>query len=211
METKQTNHTKSKKTHPTLISTLFFILLDLILLVIASWVLLEIGWSVQLIVKLTSSNHEIQSIVNTDFMLIKEYRPQYSEAIATALQALNHFTIVVGNFISRESVNVFIGITEITLTRLFLFIAFIPCTVVMLCMAIIDGLVLRDKRKFQGARESTLLFHRLKSLALLSFLSLFFIYMVAPCAFSPILLLVLMSLCSSLLMTLSIKHFKKYL
>jgi energy-coupling factor transporter transmembrane protein EcfT len=81
----------------------------------------------------------------------------------------------------------------------------------MLGVLMIDGLALRDKRKFQGARESTFLFHRLKPLAKLSFFSLFIIYMVMPYGISPSVFLIPMVALSSLFTMLSIKSFKKYL
>jgi hypothetical protein len=82
---------------------------------------------------------------------------------------------------------------------------------VFLCVLMIDGLVLRDKRKFQGARESTFIFHRLKPLAKISFFSLFFIYMVIPYSVLPGVFLVPMVMLSSLFTMLAIKSFKKYL
>jgi integrating conjugative element membrane protein (TIGR03747 family) len=114
-------------------------------------------------------------------------------------------------FIGESIIETFIEIAVIILIRLCLFVAFIPFMFVIIFVLIIDGLAQRDKRKFQGARESTFLFHRLKPLAKLSFFFLFFIYMVFPYMVMPELFLMPMVILSSLFMMLTIKSFKKYL
>lgn len=108
-------------------------------------------------------------------------------------------------------VKIFIDVSQLSLARIRIFIKFIPFLLVILSIFIIDGLVLRDKRKFQGARESTFIFHRIKPLAKFSFILLYFIYMVLPYPVMPSLFLLPMALLTGLFATLTIRSFKKYL
>ena len=56
----------------------------------------------------------------------------------------------------------------------------------MLFVLIVDGLGQRDIRKFQGARESAFIFHRIKPLTATLFYAAFLAYSSAPCFVSPI-------------------------
>jgi len=74
-----------------------------------------------------------------------------------------------------------------------------------------DGLIQRDIRKFQGARESTLFFHRIKPLSIFFIYTIFFIYMATPLPLPPELTLIPMILLSGLSTMLTIRTYKKYL
>jgi hypothetical protein len=216
MENKQSTHSKPKARHTSLLGTLFFTLFNLILLSLLSWTLLEMWFSVQgILLSSANSSYTIQKILYSDFIIIKHFCPHSSDVLLHLFQYVRdliyYFNYFIKGPINKDVIEIFLNVTEIIVIRIFLFIQFVPFMMVVLCVFIMDGLVLRDKRKFQGARESTFLFHRLKRLSKLSFFSLFFIYMVSPYAISPRLFLMLMTLVSGLFFLLSIKHFKKYL
>lgn len=99
--------------------------------------------------------------------------------------------------------------TQFIIMRIDLFLHSAPllCTVWFVC--IVDGLVKRDIRKFQGARESSFLFHRYKLAASFSFYSLYFINMVSFAVPSHYMLLVQACL-TGFFLKLSIQQFKKY-
>jgi hypothetical protein len=99
---------------------------------------------------------------------------------------------------------------ELVFKRIIIFIAFIPCAAIIMTLMITEGLVQRDIRKFTGARESALYFHRLKPLTIWIFYLSFFLYLVCPYPITPMLFLIPMISMTSLLTMLTIKYFKKY-
>lgn len=210
MENKQASYSKSRKNHSSIIGTLFFTLFNLVLLSILSWVLLEVWFSVRIILlNDAKSIYTVQKILSNNLLLVKQY---HTQSIGIALNIFQHVKNTVELFVGKYiDDKILWDVTEIILTRAYLFIEFIPCMLIIYFIFIIDGLVLRDKRKFQAARESTFLFHRLKPLARISFLTLFFIYMASPYSISPGLFLIPMTILSGLLAMFSIKSFKKYL
>jgi hypothetical protein len=212
MESKQPTHKQSKTSHPTVLGVLFFTLFNLILLSILSWIILEVWFSVQLVFFDPGINIAIQKILNSNISMLAKYDFQLLDDVLNIFQGMqNGIHSWCGSYMGGNFVEIFIGVTEIILIRCCIFVAFIPFMIVILCILVIDGLVQRDKRKFQGARESTFLFHRLKPLAKLSFFSLFFIYMIVPYEISPDLFLIPMVMLSSLFTMLAIRSFKKYL
>ena len=114
------------------------------------------------------------------------------------------------NEVQEIAVTILVSTTKIVLARFFTFIEFLPCLLVILFVFIVDGLVQRDKRKFHGARESALLFHRLKPLGGVSFYGLFFAYMAVPIMLPSTVFLLPMACLTSVFTMLSIKYFKKY-
>lgn len=105
---------------------------------------------------------------------------------------------------------VLIETAEIVIDRLFIFILSLPLWGSLLFVMTVDGLVQRDIRKFQAARESTFLFHWLKLLTSKLFYSFFLVYMSIPWVIQPQTLLLPMALIVSVLVMLSIKNYKKY-
>jgi hypothetical protein len=207
------NHSPPPKTRPpTLTGTFFFTVLHLIFLSLLAWFLLEVWFSVWMLLgRGEESHHTIQS-------MLYDYRgalpPDDSVALDRLLTIFERLKTLVppplAEYLGDTCMAVLWGVSEIILARGFLFLKFMPFMLVILSVFIMDGLVLRDKRKFQGARESTFLFHRLKELAKVSFFFLFFLYMVFPYRISPSVFLLPLALVSSLCVMLSIKNFKKY-
>jgi hypothetical protein len=140
------------------------------------------------------------------------YHPRQGDSALELFHRLNNIiTAWCNGYIRGEILEIFIGGVQVSITRFMVFIEFIPFMIAIFFIFIIDGLVQRDKRKYEGARESTLLFHRLKPLAKISLLTIYFIYMLLPYAIPPMFYLISMTVTSSLFTMLAIKNFKKYL
>ncbi len=106
--------------------------------------------------------------------------------------------------------SLFLKTSDVIADRLSIFISSLPLGGTVLFVMMVDGLVQRDIRKFQAARESTFLFHRLSLLTRHLFYGLFLIYMSLPWQVqSHTFILIMIVMVSGLLMLL-IKHYKKY-
>ena len=114
------------------------------------------------------------------------------------------------NFLG-QAFELLIAVTEIIVTRFYIFLLAMPLFVLFLIIFMTDGLVAREIRKFQGARESTLIFHRAKLCMSFSFFMPLFIFLSLPVFISPILFLVTQSLMLSVSAHFAVKFFKKYL
>jgi hypothetical protein len=212
MENKPTHSPRSKTHHATLTGTFFFTVLNLIFLSLLAWFLLEMWFGVRLMLESDAeSDHAIQIILRDHRMMLTQDHSMCLERILTGIEALKTLVrSLLRDALGDTCIDIFFNVTEIIVARSGLFLKFMPFMLIILSVLIIDGLVLRDKRKFQGARESTFLFHRLKELAKVSFFSLFFMYMVIPYSLPPSLFWLPMAFLSSLFVMLSIKSFKKY-
>lgn len=107
-------------------------------------------------------------------------------------------------------VELLIVTTKLIFIRWKLFLIKMPFILLILITCAIDGLVCRDIRKFQCARESAFLFHRLKPLVNLTFYLIFFCYMFLPIQCNEDYFFILMACCSGIFIKFSIEHFKKY-
>jgi hypothetical protein len=105
---------------------------------------------------------------------------------------------------------ILIDATVTVLSRLSIFILSFPLWITLFFIMIVDGLVQRGIRQFQAARESTFLFHRLKSFAGKIGYFFFLLYMGQPGWMQPATLLLPMIGGPSLLTRLAIKYYKKY-
>jgi hypothetical protein len=205
------SHAKSKPGHPTLLGTLVFTVFNLIILSIVSWMCLEVWFLIKIIFLDTGSDNDLMRVILENNLHII----QNENIVSVLFSKFNYFKSAINaslsGYVDRNIIDVFLITTEIVCARIVIFIEWLPFMILMLGVLTIDGLVLRDKRKFQGARESTFVFHRLKPLATASFYSLFFIYMVIPYSISPFLFLFAMVTLSGWFIARSIKNFKKYL
>jgi integrating conjugative element membrane protein (TIGR03747 family) len=107
--------------------------------------------------------------------------------------------------------NTAFSVIEIQEIKLMLFLKSLPLMALVILLFVIDGLVQRDIRKFQCARESTYLFHRPKPILSFCFYVPLFIYCVIPEILNPQLLFVVMALILGLITHVIVKNFKKYL
>lgn len=104
-----------------------------------------------------------------------------------------------------------LGVTVIVLMRGAVFVLALPVFLLMVGLGLVDGLVRRDVRKFQAARESTYLFHRLRNTGKPCFFVPLFAYFVCPLAISPLWFLLPMAIVLGGIVQLSVQLFKKYL
>lgn len=103
------------------------------------------------------------------------------------------------------------GITAVIALRGWVFITALPLFLLSLGMGLVDGLVRRDIRKFQGARESALLFHRIKRCGPAIFFLPLFAYFTWLSPVSPLCFFMPMAVALGLWLALSIQFFKKYI
>ena len=101
------------------------------------------------------------------------------------------------------------GIVAVVVKRLWIFITALPLLALSMGVGLIDGLVQRDIRKFQGARETTLLFHRIKKCGTALFFVPFFLYMAWLSPVSPLWFFLPMAAGLGLWLTLTMRFFKK--
>jgi integrating conjugative element membrane protein (TIGR03747 family) len=107
-------------------------------------------------------------------------------------------------------VTVFQGTASIIGTRLFIFFLSGPFVLLCVFLGLVDGLVQRDIRKFQAARESTYLFHRIKKMWKPFFFVPLFFYFACPLVVSFLWFLLPMVIGLSVLIKISLQSFKKY-
>jgi integrating conjugative element membrane protein (TIGR03747 family) len=101
------------------------------------------------------------------------------------------------------------GVVAVVIYRLWVFITALPLLALSLGLGLIDGLVQRDIRKFQGAGETALLFHRLKRGGAALFFVPFFLYMAWLSPVSPLRFFLPMAAGLGLWLALTMRFFKK--
>lgn len=94
--------------------------------------------------------------------------------------------------------------------RLCSLMLFLPLLTITILLCVIDGLVVRDIRKFQAAVESTFFHHRIKRAFKSGFIFLLFIYLIFPLYVSPWVNVTLMLAMSGLWIHVACGSFKKY-
>ena len=102
------------------------------------------------------------------------------------------------------------GAAAVMVLRLWIFITALPLLLISLSIGLVDGLVQRNIRKYQGARESALLFHRIKrSGAVIIYLPLL-AYFAWLSPISPLWFLMPMAIAAGFWLAFSLRYFKKY-
>jgi hypothetical protein len=187
MENKHTRSPQTKKHYPSILESILILILNVVLLSLLSWILLSIWFGIQVILTdSVSVKISIQGIVDNQQAIVIHYYSGFFNSVVHLTQHVQDMgAYACMQYIGCNITAILIGVFEISLTRFYVFIAFMPFMTAILFVLVIDGLVQRDKRKFQGARESTFLFHLLKPMARFSFFILFFLYMVIPLNVSP--------------------------
>jgi hypothetical protein len=193
---------------PTLIGHIFFPILNTVLISILGLIVLSVWAAIEIALGNSSDVlSKIQSILEVENNYIANFGISSVDVFNGVIQKIHGLCNI---SFARNSYEIFVSILEILVKRVSIFIAFIPFIVLVLSLMIIDGLVQRDIRKFKGERESTLYFHRLKPMATFSFYFIYFIYVCFPYPYSPVVFLLPMVVLTSMLIMLTIKHFKKY-
>ncbi len=114
------------------------------------------------------------------------------------------------NKVKQETLPLITGVTAIVVTRILALCLSIPLFLLCVALGFVDGLVQRDIRRFQVARESALLFHELKRSSAFWFYLPLFIYLLLPYPLSPQWFLMPMAITLGVLVQLSTRSFKKY-
>lgn len=205
-----------------LFSALFYLVFHMLLLVMAAWFLdliiasilvFTMGWNFAYLLFQ-------KSLISTSASLPIHLFNQ--DAIQVATQTAEHGNAWYPFSMAADKVNYAVGIVSkylalITLvTNLIVLraIYFVQGSAVLLFgvgLGLMEGLIQRDIRKYQGARESTLFFHRSKQLLNIAFLSGFFLFISLPIPFKPSLVLLLLAIILGYLTMLATRSFKKYL
>lgn len=216
MREKAATHSKPKSSG--FLSYLIFLVFKIALLSLLAWVMLIIWFGVQWFLRgdnsaLTQANSILQ--LNMNFIedshtwlssLVIHWVEVVHRVLMNIAQAIDHV-----NFQPLQtSVKLGLIISEIVTARLFIYILTMPLFGLIFMVFMTDGLVKRDIRKFQGARESTFTFHRLKLVMGFLFFIPMVIYLSFPFAINPILFLIIQGVFLGVVAQLSITYFKKY-
>ncbi|MCD6047008.1 MAG: hypothetical protein K0S08_655 [Gammaproteobacteria bacterium] len=105
----------------------------------------------------------------------------------------------------------FLLVTQFVIQRCQIFVMELLGMIAFVALGFIDGLVQRDIRKFQNARESTLIFHRSKSFLISIFFIGYFVFVVVPLEFDLSLYLVIMAAALGYMVQVVSRQFKKHL
>ncbi len=230
--TEHANSYRPRKRYSTLSGLIFTTTFKLLLLSLLAWLLLLIIFSGMIFYKgAYVSGEAVQRLFNSDSVWLADKNISMSHTLMSMLSqievrvksSLSHVFEFISPVSDKINLNAFVNLQgvmavimimietiKIIAIRLYIFILSFPLWFSVLFIMIVDGLAQRDIRKFQAARESTFLFHRLKLLTENLFYSFFLIYMSMPIAIHPEAFLLPMVIVVSVLFMLSIKYYKKY-
>ncbi len=208
-----------KPKHPGLISQVIFVTIKILLLTLLAWFLLIVWFSIISLLKdPVGALQQAESIVLLNIRFIENSPSFLAEQIASALYNFHQNLTAILNYINfpkypliQSCIQLLGIITEIAVSRLFIFILALPLFLLISFIGLTDGLVKRDIRKFQGARESTFTFHRMKHLHSFLFFIPLFIYLSVPVPITPTLFLTGQAILLGFVTMLSATYFKKYL
>lgn len=190
------------------------------------WFLLFVGFGCyRLVYPDTNLSHQLQTILkpNREFLQNRHWLKNIGDSIQSTslyekLQEVKHRLPEIPwvaqsrwHSLKQEMMPLIYGVTHMVITRFLAFCLVIPLFLLCLSLGFIDGIVQRDIRKFQVARESTLLFHVLKHHSVFWFYIPFFIYWVLPLPISPPWFLIPVAIILSVFVQWSTKSFKKYI
>lgn len=96
-------------------------------------------------------------------------------------------------------------------TRLSVMVLAVPVLGLCSVVAIVDGLVRRDLRRWGGGRESGFIYHWVKRIALPLTIGIWLIYLFIPVVVHPSIVIVPFSIALGLGVTATVGNFKKYL
>jgi integrating conjugative element membrane protein (TIGR03747 family) len=209
---------KQKAPSTGIASNVLFFIFKVGLMAIAAWFVLSLWFFGEVLLKgLDLAHQHAQYLVSVNADYIANTHSIYTLTIAHwLLNTHQAFTVTLqqisylNNSIISTVVSLLALITEIDLTRVCIFVLAIPLLALILLVFATDGLVWRDIRKFQGARESTLKFHRVKKTLTYAFYIPLAFYLCAPIAINPIIFILVQALLTGLVMKWMATYFKKY-
>ena len=95
--------------------------------------------------------------------------------------------------------------------RLAIIVLALPGVILCALVAVVDGLVCRDLRRWGGGRESGFVYHWAKRLALPLSVGIWVVYLALPLSLSPPLIVMPFSLILGFTLAATVRAFKKYL
>lgn len=104
-----------------------------------------------------------------------------------------------------------VNITQVFALRLGVLTLATPVFVVFGLVAIVDGLVQRDLRRWGGGRESSFLYHHAKRVVWPSFVMAWVVYLAMPVSVHPNFVILPFAVLAALAIALTASTFKKYL
>lgn len=217
MNNKLVNNKPQKIKHPTILGTLISAALKIIFTSLVAWFALIAWFLGQSLVKSPNIALErAEKIVNGNLQFITASPTAMTQKLAELFTSLHQSFLNIVNQLStrfefiQSALHLLLAATEISISRLFIYLLAIPFFGLILAVFFTDGLVKRDIRKFQGSRESTFTFHRAKHFFGFCFFVPFFVFLCCPLAITPILFLVAQALLMGMAAKLSATYFKKY-
>jgi integrating conjugative element membrane protein (TIGR03747 family) len=150
------------------------------------------------------------------------YRNSRTSTLLSTTVCWNRLAVVDSNAFSKELIQIcsefknqilplLCGIAAVLAMRLWILITALPLWILSLSIGFVDGLVQRDIRKHQGARESALLFHRIKRFGPVIFFIPLFAYLawLSPCL--PLCFFIPIATVMGFWLAYSLRYFKKYI
>ena len=101
--------------------------------------------------------------------------------------------------------------TRVFTVRLAILVLSLPVFVLFAWVSLVDGLVLRDLRRWGGGRESSFVYHYARKATLPLFLPAWVLYLVSPISVHPSWILLPFALAFALAIRITAGTFKKYL
>ena len=93
---------------------------------------------------------------------VKQNMKRGGDLIQKKSPRLKNTVINIWSHVFHPLFTIFLESVVILGMRFFIFLLALPLFILFVCLGCVDGLVQRDIRKFQAARESTYFFHRIK-------------------------------------------------
>lgn len=116
-----------------------------------------------------------------------------------------------GYLIAENFIMATVFVTMTFLVRLSILVLSIPLFVLAIITALVDGLMRRDIRKFGAGRESSFIYHRAKVLIVPLLVAPWIVYLAAPIAIPPQLILIPCAISLGVAIVVTVSTFKKYL
>lgn len=163
---------------------------------------------------MSSPGHFISLVIEQvfDWVMIKTGLLELTQTAQIKAQGKGSSAFIASIYVVAEDfilASVFIVMTFII--RFSILVLSIPLFIMAALTAIVDGLIRRDIRKFGAGRESSFIYHRAKKLIVPMIVAPWFLYLSAPIAVYPQLILIPCAISLGIAILVTITTFKKYL
>lgn len=204
--------------------------MNTVLLVLLAWLLLVI---IGLIMQVSGEGHLFVATLNAAMNELVTYLTPFPQVLAkqdALLQLLSLPNIDMPSLMSKgittinqssvfdfvmPTLHVYLAIiilaTHFMILKAVTFISMFSLLAWLVLLVFFDGLVARSLRRFQGERESALIYHQSKRLAAIAYYITVLFFLVSPLSVTPNVVLVSGFLVINIFVWLATKQFKKYL